>query len=156
MKTNSPDTTSHCTYCGHTITDEATAPERFGERFCSEAHAEEFVGGVRAARMQAAARPGETEGGGATRGGDGSRPVQRRTTGRRVASALPLAFLRVAPAVAVSGEPGTPTQPFEHVHALAFEAAGRALWLGAHTGLYRSEDGGRTWVKVQTPVQGHS
>src|SRR5438128_10936556 len=70
MKTNSPDTTSHCTYCGHTITDEATAPERFGERFCSEAHAEEFVGGVRAARMQAAARPEKTEVGGATRGGD--------------------------------------------------------------------------------------
>jgi photosystem II stability/assembly factor-like uncharacterized protein len=74
----------------------------------------------------------------------------------RAAAFLALAFLSVAPAVAVSGEPRTPTQPFEHVHALAFDAAGRALWLGAHTGLYRSEDGGRTWAKVQVPVQGHS
>jgi len=70
MKTNSPDTTRHCAYCGHTITGEAKAPERFGERFCSEAHAEEFVTGVRAARMQAAARPEKTEVRGETKGGD--------------------------------------------------------------------------------------
>jgi len=37
---------------------------------------------------------------------------------------------------------------FEHVHALALDAEGRALWLGAHTGLFRSEDGGRTWQRV--------
>ncbi len=70
MKTSSPDTTRHCAYCGHTITDEATAPERFGERFCSETHAEEFVAGVRAARMQAAARPEKPEIHDATKGGD--------------------------------------------------------------------------------------
>src|SRR5213593_1318683 len=69
MKTNSPDTTRHCAYCGHTITDEVVAPERFGERFCSEAHAEEFVVGVRAARMQAAARPEKTELHSAPKGG---------------------------------------------------------------------------------------
>ncbi len=69
MKTNSPDTTGHCAYCGHTITDEVVAPERFGERFCSEAHAEEFVAGVRAARMEAIARPEKTEVRGATKGG---------------------------------------------------------------------------------------
>jgi photosystem II stability/assembly factor-like uncharacterized protein len=34
---------------------------------------------------------------------------------------------------------------FEHVHALGLDGDGRALWLGAHTGLFRSEDGGRTW-----------
>jgi photosystem II stability/assembly factor-like uncharacterized protein len=44
---------------------------------------------------------------------------------------------------------------FEHVHALGFDAAGRVLWLGAHTGLSRSEDGGRTWVRAALPAQGH-
>ena len=41
---------------------------------------------------------------------------------------------------------------FEHVHALALDAAGRSLWLGAHAGLFRSEDGGRVWTKVGLPV----
>ena len=49
---------------------------------------------------------------------------------------------------------GTPA--FEHVHALAVDAEGRALWLGAHTGLFRSEDGGRSWQKVGLSVKhGH-
>jgi len=39
-------------------------------------------------------------------------------------------------------------KPFEHVHALAMDAEGRTLFLGAHSGLFRSEDGGRTWQKV--------
>jgi photosystem II stability/assembly factor-like uncharacterized protein len=37
---------------------------------------------------------------------------------------------------------------FEHVHALAMDAEGRTLFLGAHTGLFRSENGGRSWKKV--------
>lgn len=45
----------HCAYCGHALSEEAPAIERFGERFCSEIHAGEFAAGVRAARMQAAA-----------------------------------------------------------------------------------------------------
>ena len=80
MKTNAPDTTRHCAYCGNTVTEEASAPERFGERFCSEAHAEEFVAGVRAARMQAAARPEKTEVHSGTKGGDAcalASPTQR-------------------------------------------------------------------------------
>jgi len=44
-------------------------------------------------------------------------------------------------------------EAFEHVHALAFDAAARSLWLGAHAGLFRSEDGGRTWTKVTLPVK---
>ena len=44
---------------------------------------------------------------------------------------------------------GTPA--FEHVHALAVDAAGQTLWLGAHTGLFRSEDGGRSWQMVGLP-----
>ena len=50
------ETGRHCAYCGHAVTDEAPALERFGEQFCSEPHAQEFVAGVRAARIQAAAR----------------------------------------------------------------------------------------------------
>ncbi len=37
---------------------------------------------------------------------------------------------------------------FEHVHALAMDAEGRTLFLGAHIGLFRSDDGGRSWKKV--------
>jgi photosystem II stability/assembly factor-like uncharacterized protein len=49
----------------------------------------------------------------------------------------------------------TSSAAFEHVHALAMDAAGRALWLGAHTGLYRSEDAGRTWGKISLASQHH-
>ena len=51
-RTESPN---HCAYCGHALGGEVVS-ERFGERFCSETHAEEFAAGVRSARMQAAAR----------------------------------------------------------------------------------------------------
>lgn len=42
---------------------------------------------------------------------------------------------------------------FEHVHALAIDSAGQSLFLGAHTGLFRSEDRGRTWKKVSVPTR---
>lgn len=44
----------HCAYCGHRLVDGASEIERFGERFCADAHADEFVAGVRAQRMQSA------------------------------------------------------------------------------------------------------
>src|SRR5437899_2831717 len=47
----------HCGYCGLAVRDDTPAIERFAEQFCSEVHAEEFVAGVRNARMQATARP---------------------------------------------------------------------------------------------------
>lgn len=37
---------------------------------------------------------------------------------------------------------------FQHAHALAMDAAGKALFLGTHVGLFRSDDGGRSWKKV--------
>jgi photosystem II stability/assembly factor-like uncharacterized protein len=37
---------------------------------------------------------------------------------------------------------------FEHVHALAADSGGETLFLGAHTGLFRSDDQGRSWSKV--------
>ena len=42
---------------------------------------------------------------------------------------------------------------FQHVHALAFDAVAHSLWLGTHAGLFRSEDGGRTWTKLTLPVK---
>ncbi len=42
---------------------------------------------------------------------------------------------------------------FEHVHALAIDGDGRSLLLGAHTGLFRSEDGGRSWQAVTLSAQ---
>lgn len=42
---------------------------------------------------------------------------------------------------------------YEHVHALALDASGRVLFLGAHTGLFRSEDSGKTWQPVALPGQ---
>ena len=45
-------------------------------------------------------------------------------------------------------DPKTGGGSFEHVHALAMDAEGKSLFLGAHTGLFRSEDGGRSWRKV--------
>ena len=51
------ETGRHCAYCGLTVNEDTPLIERFGERFCSEAHAEEFAAGVRAARMRAAAQP---------------------------------------------------------------------------------------------------
>ena len=54
---NEKKTSPDCAYCGLTVNDDTPPIERFGERFCSEAHAEEFAAGVRAARMRAAAEP---------------------------------------------------------------------------------------------------
>jgi len=53
------------------------------------------------------------------------------------------------------GESAAGAPDFQHVHALAFDASGQALWLGAHSGLYRSEDGGRAWSSVPLLNQRH-
>lgn len=61
-----------------------------------------------------------------------------------------------APALAAEQQPptkGREANSFEHVHALVMDAEGRALYLGAHTGLYRSEDRGQTWQAVT--LSGH-
>jgi hypothetical protein len=60
-----------------------------------------------------------------------------------------VAFGTAAVAAPVAARETAPAPPaFEHVHALAFDAGGRVLWLGAHTGLYRSEDGGSSLSRV--------
>lgn len=81
--------------------------------------------------------------------------------GRSIAR-LAIAVLVVATLVStrdVSSAADAPRErapAFEHVHAVAFDAEGRALWLGAHAGLFRSEDGGLTWTKVALPVKHHA
>ena len=49
----------YCAFCGTEAGSGGAAPERFGEVFCSEGHAEEFVKGVRAARANAMAAASE-------------------------------------------------------------------------------------------------
>ena len=52
----------YCALCGQEASPSAAAIERFGEPFCSEAHAGEFTKAVRAARVQAVAtEPSTTE-----------------------------------------------------------------------------------------------
>lgn len=54
--TKTAEGTAHCGYCGCPIVPAGDSAERFGERFCSDAHAEEFVAGVRGARIAQAAQ----------------------------------------------------------------------------------------------------
>jgi len=220
----------HCGYCGRRIAGSALQTERFGERFCSEAHGAQFAAGVREARMRAAAQvaadttgpapgachvspPGRTwkdvlkrsacwaaplllllalplfwtgtawgaaggsvlglvatlacpiaifvmmrammpagqnqtrrGRGDADRTSSGARGMRCPLSARWTALAA-AAVLAAAPSPARAG-----STAFEHVHALAIDAGGAHLWLGAHTGLFRSEDGGRSWIRV--PMSG--
>jgi hypothetical protein len=50
---------SYCTYCGIDLARTADVPKRFGESFCSVAHADAFVQEARAAKGENAARAGQ-------------------------------------------------------------------------------------------------
>lgn len=52
--------------------------------------------------------------------------------------------------LAAGTSPNKTAPTFEHVHSLVFDQTGKTLFLGAHTGLFRSEDGGRSWKKMTT------
>lgn len=56
-----------------------------------------------------------------------------------------------APETHGAGSASAGQRSFEHVHALAVTGDGRTLLLGAHSGLFRSEDGGRSWQPVALP-----
>jgi len=73
---------------------------------------------------------------------------------RRALGTLALVLTLLSASLAGAQGAGAPKPAFEHVHALAFDVAGRTLWLGAHAGLFRSEDGGRTWTKLSLPSIG--
>jgi len=74
---------------------------------------------------------------------------------RRPSGTLALVIPLLSASLAVAQGSGAPKPAFEHLHALAFDASCRALRLGAHTGLFRSADGGRTWTKVLLPASDH-
>jgi len=56
-----------------------------------------------------------------------------------------LAPVLARPAAAGQAPPTAKGNVYEHVHALAVAPEGHQLFLGAHTGLFRSDDGGKTW-----------
>ena len=69
---------------------------------------------------------------------------------------LVLLVMLLSPAALAAAQNPRMVKPvFEHVHALAFDAGGGTLWLGAHTGLFRSEDRGRTWTRIPLPGTDH-
>ena len=53
---------TYCAYCGTDLVDAVAAARRFGEPFCSEAHADAFVSEARAARVAVAALAAESSG----------------------------------------------------------------------------------------------
>lgn len=59
-----------------------------------------------------------------------------------------LAAIWTLNATEATAQQRTKTPAFEHVHSLNMDANGQSLLLGAHTGLFRSDDGGRNWKKV--------
>ncbi len=49
----------YCAYCGTDLDRAAEVPRRFGEPFCSDAHADAFVQEARAARIESAPSAGQ-------------------------------------------------------------------------------------------------
>ena len=82
-----------CGYCGRRLTDDSAAIERFGERFCSGSHADEFAAGVRAHRIEAAA----ARDGGACAFAASGRPTWRQYMKRGICWAGPLLLLLAIP-----------------------------------------------------------
>src|SRR5260370_24286242 len=106
MTTTSPDVATHCAYCGRLIATEADAPERFGERFCWRAHGEDFVAGVRGARMAKAAHAEDRaaiEVGKACALTTSSQPRWRDSVKRGICWAAPLLALIAIPLVWTGG-----------------------------------------------------
>lgn len=99
---------------------------------------------------------GRSEGRGHRAGQDLEAPEERpdmivsvaRGVARLVLGVALANTFQAAPAEAQHAKaPGHPG--FEHVHALAVAADSQTLWLGAHAGLFRSGDGGRSWQPVK-------
>jgi len=64
---------------------------------------------------------------------------------------LVASFFNAVFVFAAQGSVKVANKGFEHVHALAMDAAGQTLFLGVHTGLFKSDDGGRSWKQVALP-----
>jgi hypothetical protein len=52
--------TGYCSYCGADLDGTGALPTRFGERFCSDGHADAFAQEARAARIESAATVDQT------------------------------------------------------------------------------------------------
>ena len=70
------------------------------------------------------------------------------TRGYLAAVAVGLMTLGAGPRGWVEAQEHTMKEQFEHVHALAVDAEGQGLLLGTHTGLFRSQDGRKSWQRV--------
>lgn len=88
-----PQAVHHCGFCGVKVNDTGSTTGRFGEAFCSKAHAEAFVREVRAARGQTIAVDGA-----ASARGDGPAPRPRTSRWRTwVCWGAPLLLLLALP-----------------------------------------------------------
>ena len=112
---------TYCAYCGTDLVDAATAARRFGEPFCSEAHADAFVSEARAARVEAAALAAESSGGDAGAVQPGDSLPKSGTGGWNLGRLLKLAACCGAPLLA-----------------LVFLAGGGGALLGAGAGILSS------------------
>jgi len=82
----------------------------------------------------------------------------RRLPKLAVVAAIGLIGLTISPRLSLAAQEHGAKRGgrFEHVHALAIDAEGRRLLLGAHIGLFRSEDRGKSWQEVTlSPQRAH-
>lgn len=70
---------------------------------------------------------------------------------RRVLSIAALAVV-IAPAIPVLGEAAGTAHDIGHLHALLVSPTDGGLWIGTHTGLYRSGNEGKVWEPVTIPT----
>jgi hypothetical protein len=68
---------------------------------------------------------------------------------------LALAMILASVGWGFAGEMQWIGAPMDQTHAMAYDHGRNILFLGTHQGLSRSEDGAKTWQKVETPVASH-
>lgn len=90
---------TYCASCGAEVDATRSVPRRFGESFCTEAHAETFVAQARAARLTVAARVSVEAGDAEAPGGLSDKGGARRWNLKR---ALKMAVCLGAPLIAVA------------------------------------------------------
>jgi acetyl-CoA carboxylase alpha subunit len=90
---------TYCASCGAEVDTTRSTPRRFGESFCSEAHAETFVAAARAARLAVAARAAVKTDGAEVPGRQNEKGGAR---GWDLKHALKMAFCLGTPLIAVA------------------------------------------------------
>lgn len=99
---------SHCGFCGVDLNGGSSVARRFGEAFCSEAHADAFVGEVRAARAKVAALAGPvaTDAEGTAQGGGQEKPATGRWDLKRALKLAACCGLPILAVVVLAGGGG--------------------------------------------------